>query len=111
MIDYQQQLEARISNAALSSKFELTFKPVFGARAAYANGRIFATCGKFGFALKLPEDVCSELISDGLASPLKYFEKGHVKRNYAVMNEDHAEMEPRLRDLIVQSARFVQEEQ
>jgi hypothetical protein len=111
MNDYQRKLEANILSAELPSEYDISFKSVFGARAAYVNGHIFSSCGKFGFALKLPTDVCSELFEKGLAIPLKYFDKGHVKRNYAVLNEDVQEIEDRLRTLVASSAEFALSEQ
>jgi len=108
MNEYQQRLESFLLGAKLSPEYDISFKSVFGARAAYANGRIFATLGKFGFALKLPSDVCSELFDNGQATPLKYFANGHVKRGYAVVDEDHAEVQSRLSRLIVQSVIFAQ---
>jgi len=63
----------------------LEFKAVFGAVGAYAHGRIFATCGKFGFALKLPPRTVARLLEEKGTKPLKYFAKGHVKRDYVVL--------------------------
>ena len=98
--DYQQKLENHILCAELPAEYEISFKSVFGARAAYANGRIFCSCGRFGFALKLPDEICAELFDNGSAVPLKYFDKGHVKRNYAVVDEDSSELKSRLQHLI-----------
>lgn len=107
MKNFQQKLETHILCAKLPPEIEISFKSVFGARAAYADNQIFSTFGKFGFALKLPDDVCSQLFSEGLAVPLKYFDKGHVKRNYAVLQVDDPTMNSRLRRLIADSVEFV----
>ncbi len=64
---------------------QLKFKNVFGAVAGYANGKIFITCGKFGVALKLPEKTLAELFGEKDVKHLKYFPKGHVKKEYAVL--------------------------
>jgi len=110
MPDYQQQLESHLLSANLPPEIEISFKSVFGARAAYAKGQIFSSCGKFGFALKLPEEVCLQLFNEDLAVPLKYFAKGHVKRNYAVVDESKPAMKSRLRQLIIDSVEFAQKE-
>ena len=51
----------------------------------YADGRIFASCGNFGLALKLPPERCAALIAKNSAGPLRYFPNGHVKKSYAVL--------------------------
>ena len=61
------------------------FKPCFGAVAAYVDGRIFASCGKFGLALRLPPGTLTELFRDRDVVQLRYFPKGHVKKEYAVI--------------------------
>lgn len=45
----------------LAAKHRLEFKNVFGAVGGYVNGRIFVTCGKFGFALRLPSETLRAL--------------------------------------------------
>jgi len=110
MNDYQLKLENHILRAKLGPEYDISFKSVFGARAAYVNGHIFSSCGKFGFALKLPSDVCAKLFDEGLAIPLKYFDKGHVKRNYAVVKEDSPKLKSRLKRLVVDSVKFSQVE-
>lgn len=107
--DYQHQLERMIADARFPGTWQITYKSVFGAVAAYADGHIFMTCGKFGLALKLTEDKCAALMTEGLGEPLKYFEKGHVKRNYVVLRDEILEDKPRLKNLISESAAFVQD--
>ena len=38
----------------LFTAHDIEFKNVFGAVGGYVDGNIFISCGKFGFALKLP---------------------------------------------------------
>ena len=69
----------------LTSTHRLTFKNVFGAVGSYVNGRIFITCGAFGIALKLPPETLATLFREKDIKHLKYFRKGHVKKEYAVL--------------------------
>jgi len=50
-----------------------------GAQAGYIEEKIFCSCGKFGFALKLSSKTVKEILTQGV-NPLKYFEKRHIKR-------------------------------
>jgi len=65
-------------------RFEI--KNCFGAKAGYWKKNIFVSCGNFGLALKLPARTISNLLHNKEAKPLKYFEKGHVKKGYAVIS-------------------------
>ncbi len=69
-------------NTEVSSKIEI--KHFFSGAALYANERICASWSPSGLAFKLPENKVSKLIKEGKAIPLKYFQKGHVKKEYAL---------------------------
>ena len=69
----------------LVSTPQLAFKNVFGAIGGYVNGRIFISCGTFGVALRLPPETLSALLRERGVKHLKYFPKGHVKKEYAVL--------------------------
>ncbi len=105
--EYRQQLEHLIDDAGLPANWQISYKSVFGAVGAYANGQIFMSCGKFGVAVKLPDDACASLIAAGGGTPLKYFEKGHVKRNYVVLPDSTLKDRVRTRELLKQSAAYV----
>ncbi|GMR16981.1 MAG: hypothetical protein BMS9Abin32_029 [Gammaproteobacteria bacterium] len=105
---FRKRLEEFVRRADLERSYEISFKIVFGAVAAYANGKIFASCGKFGVALKLPGEVCDSLFQEGTAQPLKYFEAGHVKRNYAVLGDGLLADQKQVVRMAQQSAGFVQ---
>ncbi len=107
--EFQQRLDIVIAAAGLSGDYEISYKSAFGAVAGYADGRIFITCGKFGLALKLPEATCQKLFDSGDGQPLKYFEKGHTKQNYAVLAEPVLDDKRRLGKLVNESAAFVQD--
>ena len=69
----------------LAIEHQLEFKNLFGAVAGYVGGRIFISCGKFGVALRLPADVLADLFKEPDVERLRYFHKGHVKKEYAVV--------------------------
>ena len=69
----------------LASTHQLVFKRVFGATGGYVNGRIFISCGTFGIALKLPSETLETIFEEKGVKHLKYFRRGHVKKEYAVL--------------------------
>ena len=62
----------------------LVCKHFFSGAALYSNMTICASLTPAGFAFKLPEQRCSELIASEKASPLRYFEKSPVKKGYVL---------------------------
>jgi len=58
----------------------------FSGAALYANGKICVSWSPAGLAFKLPAAQVEDLIASGAAKPLKYFEKGYVKKGYAVFD-------------------------
>ena len=91
----------------LSTARRLEFKNVFGAVAGYVNGRIFISCGKFGVALRLPPEILDALFKERDVRHLKYFPKGHTKKEYAVLPKRIIEDDDRLRRLIAKSVQYV----
>lgn len=85
---------------------KLEFKNLFGAVAGYANGRIFVTCGKFGLALRLPPATLDGLFQERDVERLRYFPKGHIKKQYAVLPERIIQDPHRLRRLIDVSVEY-----
>lgn len=69
----------------LNATHTVEFKNCFGAVAAYVNGHIFISCGKFGVALRLPPENLDTLFQEKDVKHLKYFPKGHIKKEYAVL--------------------------
>ena len=63
---------------------EIMVKHFFSGAALYINGRICASLTPVGLAFKLPEKEVAEQISKGKAVPLKYFPKGHIKKDYVL---------------------------
>ncbi len=62
----------------------LVCKHFFSGAAVYLNMKICASLTSAGFAFKLPEQRCSELIASKKASPLRYFEKSPIKKGYVL---------------------------
>ena len=90
----------------LATSHNLEFKNVFGAVGGYVNGKIFISCGKFGVALRLPPDTLASLFQEKEAKHLKYFPKGHIKREYAVLSKQILENKRQLKKLLDESIRF-----
>ena len=85
----------------------MEFKNVFGAVGGFVNGHIFISHGKFGTALKLPKGVLDELFKEEDVKHLKYFSKGHMKKEYAILSKQILENERQLGSLVDESTRYV----
>ena len=62
----------------------IVIKHFFSGAAFYINNTICASWSPAGLAFKLSKKETIELISKGKAIPLKYFPKGHIKKDYAL---------------------------
>jgi TfoX/Sxy family transcriptional regulator of competence genes len=82
-------------------------KHFFSGAAAYADGRIFMTLTPAGLALKLPEADVAALLAQG-ATPLRYFPKAPVKRDYVVVPDSMREHTEALGPLIEASIEYCQ---
>lgn len=91
----------------LDSNHQLEFKNVFGAVGGYVNGKIFISCGKFGIALRLPSNTLDILFKGKEAKHLKYFPKGHVKKEYGVLSKRILESKHQLKKLVDESIKYV----
>ena len=80
-------------------------KHFFSGAAAYVNDQIFMSISPVGLALKLPDDDCTLLFTQG-ATPLKYFPKAPVKKGYAVLPSQLVENETVLMRWVVRSMEF-----
>ncbi len=82
---YLEKLSRMISDLDIEDKVsaKLEVKHFFNGAALYADEVICASWSPAGLAFKLPEPEVARLIASGKAGPLKYFEKGHVKKDYA----------------------------
>ena len=93
-------------NPKLSTIHQIEFKNVFGAVGGYINARIFISCGKFGVALKLPLKTIEELLKEKNAKHLKYFPKGHIKKEYVVLSKKILEDKNGFRKLLNKSIKY-----
>ena len=66
-------------------KVKLEVKHFFSGAAIYANKKICITLTPVGLAIKLPEEVRNTLIKQKGAKRLRYFSKGHIKKEYIVL--------------------------
>ena len=105
---YSNTLEKLLHQAhpRLFSTHQVTYKNCFGAIAGYVDGRIFVSCGKFGVALRLAPEVLAALLKETGVSPLRYFPKGHVKKEYAVLPKRILDDRGRFRQLLDESIEF-----
>ncbi|VAX19586.1 hypothetical protein MNBD_NITROSPINAE01-193 [hydrothermal vent metagenome] len=105
---YQAQLVSLVDKLRprLLAKSEIEFRPLFGAVAGYYSGNIFITCGKFGMALRLPSRTILNLFEQKNGRPLKYFENGHVKKEYVILDKGVLGDTARMRYLLKVSLQF-----
>ncbi len=90
----------------LAATHQLEFKNVFGAVAGYVYGNIFMSCGKFGVALRLPPDTLESVFEEKGVEQLKYFPKGHIKKEYAVLPKQILDDKDQLKGLLDESIRY-----
>lgn len=91
----------------LGKRHDITFKSHFGAVAASVDGSIFLSGGRFGIALKLPPDTLATLLPQRGVRRLKYFPRGHVKKDYAVLPRRLLESDKTMKRLMERSLDFV----
>lgn len=77
-------LDAAVPEAERSATIEC--KHFFSGAAAYAGGRIFMSLTPAGLALKLSASDRAALLDHG-ATPLRYFPKAPIKKDYVVIPE------------------------
>ena len=91
----------------LAPTHRLTYKNVFGAVGGYVNGRIFISCGKFGIAPRLPSEILENLFQEKGVKHLKYFPKGHIKKEYVVLPNRILQDKNRVRKILNESVKYV----
>lgn len=70
---------------------DLKVKHFFSGAALYANNAICASWSPVGLAFKLAEAEATKLIGEGVAKPLRYFDKGNAKRGYVLFENPETE--------------------
>ena len=106
---YLDQLEEKLSGWGLRRLrgVELECKHFFAGAALYANGKIVASLTPAGLALKLPEETRLALFRTRKAKRLRYFAKGPVKKDYAVLSRPTISNRSEVRELLRLSIRSV----
>ena len=87
--EYVERLSELIKRANLEKleNVKLEVKHFFSGAAVYVNSSICITLTPVGLAIKLPEQLRNKLIKQKDAKPLRYFVKGPIKKDYAVLPE------------------------
>ena len=89
------------------SGVELTCKHFFGGAALYAGGKICASLSPAGFAVKLPEKVRRQLLSERKGRKFRYFASGPIKREYLALSRSVVSDPKVLRELLAASIKYV----
>ena len=104
---YLNQIQELVSDIDLGDS-DIVCKHFFSGAAIYANGKIVASLSPRGLAFKLSELRCAEVLSDGVAIPLRYFEKSPIKRGYVLFTDKdqlrEVEIEGFFRECVLASA-------
>ena len=90
----------------LASTDRLSFKGVFGAVGGYIDDKTFVSCGRFGIALRLPPSTLEVVFKEDGVTHLRYFPKGHIKKEYAVLPGRLLEDDVLLTKLVDESMRY-----
>ena len=87
--EYLERLSELIKRVNLEKleNVKLEVKHFFSGAAVYVNSSICITLTPVGLAIKLPEQLRNKLIKQKGAKPLRYFVKGPIKKDYAVLPE------------------------
>jgi TfoX/Sxy family transcriptional regulator of competence genes len=96
-----------VAQQDLGPNRSITYRNVFGAVGGYVDGTIFVSCGAFGVALRLGPETLATLFTEDGVEPLRYFPKGHIKKEYAVLPRRILEDREQIRTLIEHSVEFV----
>lgn len=86
---------------------DLECRHFFGGAALYADGKICASLTPVGLAVKLPLAVREVMLADGRGRPLRYFDRGKVKKEYVLLPEGSAADPSALGELFLTSFRYV----
>ena len=64
------------------------------------------SCGKFGVALRLPPETLESVFKEEGVEPLKYFPKGHIKKEYAMLPRQILDDKDQFKGLLDKSIRY-----
>ena len=104
---YLGQIQKLVSDIDFGDS-DIEYKHFFSGAAVYADGKIVASLSPKGLAFKLSESRCAAVLSEGLAIPLRYFEKSPVKQGYVLFPDKDqlrkVELEDFFRECVLTSA-------
>ena len=80
---YFSQLRDLMNEVGLSDP-DIICKHFFSGAAIYARGKMVASLSPKGLAFKLSKPRCDQVLSEGIAIPLCYFNKSPAKRGYVL---------------------------
>ncbi len=105
---YLERLSQIVTRLGLVSTESVTLetKHFFSGAALYANGRICASLSPAGFAVKLPAEVRSGLISERKGKEFRFFANGPIKREYVGLSDSVIQDEEMLQKFIDISVRY-----
>lgn len=86
---YLDRLQALVNEFG-SGNQNLVCKHFFSGAALYFDGKICASLTPKGLAFKLPGTRCEELIANGEAEALRYFDNSPVKKGYVLLPDYQA---------------------
>ena len=89
---------------------DLMVKHFFSGAALYANGIICASWSPAGLAFKLTDAEVANLIEEGIAKPLKYFNKGNTKKGYALFENPETKPGIKWKEHILNAIKLSQNE-
>ena len=107
---YREELNTLLLQIDIGYDIEIQVKPFFGGAAAYANGHIFLSLTKVGFAAKLAAADCQELLQMDGAKKLQYFPKAPIKKEYVVLPDYMVNDLDSLRQWVLKSLAYVTEQ-
>ncbi len=107
---YLTKLTEMVHGARLEADLlaETECRHFFSGAAMYFAGKICVSLTPVGLAMKLPSSTLEDLMSSGVSRPLRYFEKGPVKKGYALLNEAFASDMNRVSPLLSESIKHAQ---
>jgi TfoX/Sxy family transcriptional regulator of competence genes len=102
---YFEKLSQLVSDLDLNAEVntDLEIKHFFSGAALYVDKKLCASWSPGGLAFKLSSTEADKLISSGRAEPLKYFEKGHVKKGYALFKDPESSKKNRWKNYFLKA--------
>ncbi|MEL4893296.1 TfoX/Sxy family protein [Xanthomonas protegens] len=95
-------LQSVLADAA-PPELEVTFRPMFGGRFAYADGKPFASLSDVGLALKFTGSERDALLALPGAAPLRYEPDQPASKSYVVVPETMLSEPAELRSWVMRS--------